>query len=873
MSSDIGNWFTYLTKELKIKNKTKMVLCKELKLIAIHVLRDFIQNLKREDLIEKLEEIQLGFDIIVYKIKNDKKLSEVEKLSFLAISQSLVLLIDSINNKIKEDNDFNCIEYFTQYRNNLRKAKTSKDILKVIGSDETKINSKSNSKQINNNEDLKTYIELLNSLTEVNKDNSKNKLTETNNSSDTEYEDDSDEEYIEEDDSEEYVEEDDSEEYVEEDESEEYVEDDIEDEIVTRTKSKKRRGLFLFMNNSAQNKKKKFNNKEDKEFIETIGLMIENNGSKGLRDEDEREQFENKLLKYFSNNKNKNELLEKFKNVLADESNIEPLLFKIINLNISTSIKNDIVNEYLNMEGSYSDKAKIKGWLENVIKLPFGKSLGKNFNELRDPNEIKTFIQDTNRLMNEVVYGHDEAKKNIIQIMVQYITNPESIGSCIGIWGPPGNGKTTLIKEGVSKAMGREFIFISLGGATDASYLEGHSFTYEGSIYGRIAQSLMKSKCMNPIIYFDELDKVSKCYKGMEIVNCLVHLVDPSQNNEFIDKYFYNLKLDLSKVTFMFSYNDPNLIDPILKDRITQIQTKYLLLDQKIHIAQNYLIPNILKEIGLDKNSIEIKDKIIEQLIFKYTNEGGVRKIKQILYSIIRQINILNLTNDKLCDNEVVYPFKLKKEYLPELLQEFRKNDFQKIQKEDKVGIINGLWAGSLGIGGILPIECKWIPSKEKNYIEATGSLEKVIKESVKVASTLTWNLLDDKTQKELNTRFEKEPYGIHIHCPDGATPKDGPSAGTALTILLLSLYTNRKIKKDLAITGEINLQGQVLEIGGLEEKLTGGKKAGIKTALIPKSNNKDIEKIKLRNPKLISEDFKVISVENINQVIDLVFV
>ena len=578
------------------------------------------------------------------------------------------------------------------------------------------------------------------------------------------------------------------------------------------------------------------------------------------------------IMRYFCSldNDYKRTLIDNFKQINNCLDNDVPALFKILNMPIPDNTKKSLLNKLIRINTSFGETGKLKAWLDNVMKIPFGIYKGININSIK-PKKVKKFLKALKTQMDDAVWGHDEAKRQIVQTMGQHIRNPQCKGNVLGIWGPPGNGKTSLIKDGIAKAMNKAFIFISLGGATDASVLEGHSYTYEGSIYGRIAQGIIKSKCMDPIIYFDELDKVSSSSRGMEIINCLVHLVDPAQNNEFVDKYFYNLKLDLSKVTFMFSYNNPSMIDPILKDRITQIQTKYLLLEQKIHIAQNYLLPNILKDVGI-KEPIEIKDKILEQLISKYTNEGGVRKIKKMLYSIVRQINILNLTNERLGGSEIIYPFKLKKEHLPELLQEFTKIDFQKIQKESKVGVINGLWAGSLGIGGVLPIESKWIPSKDRNFIEATGSLEKVIKESVKVASTLAWNLLDDKIKQELNTRFEKDPYGIHIHCPDGATPKDGPSAGTALTVLLLSLYTNKKIKKDLAITGEINLQGQVLQIGGLEEKLTGAKKAGIKTALIPISNLKDIVKIKLRNSKLISDDFEVIPVENINQVVEMVF-
>lgn len=891
MYSDIGNWLNFLNKELDIIGAEKMdnsKVCKDLKLTSISVLKDHTKNLKGRQLTKRLIELKYGFEIAAHQIKNDTVLGNTEKLPFLAITQSLLQLIKKTESDVmKTGKDFNSLKYFTKLEKDLKKAEDPEEIFKLIGKDESILEKDESSSNVpkdsstkDNSESLVDTIKKLYSVLSTGK-----KKTKDSQDEDTEYEDDSDEEEEDDeddmDDEEEYEEEEDEEEDEYEDEEEEEEDDDEEgeleedgeddDRIMTRSQSKKRGGWFVIMNRKP-NKKKKVEDKVDSSFLETIGSMIDNNGSKGLRDPDERELFEDKLLKYFTKceSKKKDELLDKFKKVLGCESNIEPLLFKIVNLNIPNETKNDIVNEYLNMEGSYSDKAKLKTWLENVIKLPFGKEVGKNLSELKDPEEISKFVNDMKSLMDSAVYGHEEAKKNIVQVMVQYITNPESKGSCIGIWGPPGNGKTTLIKEGIAKAMEREFVFISLGGAQDSSYLDGHSFTYEGSIYGRIAQGLMKCKCMNPIIYFDELDKVSQGYRGMEIVNLLVHLIDPAQNSEFIDKYFYNLKLDLSKVTFMFSYNNPSLVDPILKDRITQVQTKFLILDQKIHIARNYLLPSILKDVGLKENSIDIKNDVLEYIISSYTNEGGVRKIKKIIYSIVRQLNILNLTKEKIVGKTVKWPFKVKKDHLNDLLTEFDKVEFQKIHNESKVGVINGMWAGTLGLGGVLPIESSWIPSKERNFIEATGSLEKVIKESVKVANTLALGMLSEEKKKELEDRFEKDPYGIHVHCPDGATPKDGPSAGTALTVLLYSLYCNKKIRNDIAITGEINLQGEVLEIGGLEEKLGGAKKAGVKTALIPKSNLKDIVKIKKRNPDLIGKDFKVVSVGNINEVLDI---
>ena len=895
MYSDIGNWVNFLNSELlggEVMDKMK--LCKELKLTSLSVLKDYVKDLKGRELTKKLIELKYGFEVASYQIRNDNLLRSNDKLPFLAITESLLLLIKKTElEALKEGKKFNCIKFLIKFEKDLKKSNKGDDILSILGSDECLLEQNTKKKTVDktivddSEKDFVKKVEKLYKSIISKKEVSK----KDENEEDTEYEDDSDDEDIVEEEEDEYDDDEDDEEDEDEDESEESEEleededeedEDEEDEEyeedddhrrITRSQTRGKRGGFYVIMNRRPSKKRKINDRSESKFIDAINSMIEKNGSKGLKDEEERQNFEDKLLKHFSkfNKDKKQSMLEKFNSVINSDSNIEPILFKIINLNIPNEQKNDIINEYLNIEGSYSDKQKLKTWLENVLKIPFGVEVGKNFSELKDPIEIKNFVEDMKESMDNAVHGHDEAKKNIVEIMVQYITNPDSNGSCVGIWGPPGNGKTTLIKEGIAKAMGREFIFISLGGASDSSYLEGHSFTYEGSVYGRIAQGLMKCKCMNPIIYFDELDKVSEGHRGMEIINLLIHLIDPVQNTEFVDKYFYNIKLDLSKVTFMFSYNDPSKIDPILRDRITQIQTKFLMLEQKIFIAKNYLLPGILKDVGIEEEGVQIKSDLLEYIISSYTNEGGVRKIKKILYSLVRQLNILNLTRAKINKKTVLWPFKLKKDHLETLMSEFSKVEIQKVHEENKVGVINGLWAGSLGMGGILTIESKWIPSKDRNFVEATGSLEKVIKESIKVANTVAWSLLNERVKRSLEDRFEKDPYGIHIHCPDGATPKDGPSAGTALTVLLYSLYNNKKIKREIAITGEINLQGDVLEIGGLEEKLNGAKKAGVKVALIPNSNLKDIPKIKNRSKNLIDDEFEVIPVSNVKEVLDLV--
>ena len=829
MNSDIDNWVEFLNETVEKANIDDVAFDKknvsiDLKMSAIPLLKQFIGDIKGRQLTSVLQNLEKSFILVSKHLKLEKNVDDFRKLSFLALSKTVVEILREMRvDAYSKGKRFDPITFLDNYEINIK--------------------NKTNNKNLKKNKNL-------------NKNSKKNKPKDES-SDDEELEEDSDDEDSDSDYDPKYM----DEESVDEEDSEDYEENTEEDssedseEYEDSPSSKRKRKL------SVRGRKQK-RPKLDLDFLNSLNTTLSP------------KSYEDQAFSHFTKfeDDKKRAFLDKFKSVVESENNTEPILFKIVNMDLPVEQKNSILTEYMNVENSLSDKSKLKSWLDNVMKIPFGKEKGLNLDSLKKSDEVGNFIKDLSKKMDEAVWGHTEAKKKVIEIMVQYITNPDSKGNCLGIWGPPGNGKTTLIKEGIAKAMDRSFVFISLGGASDASFLEGHSYTYEGSIYGRIAQGLMKSDCMNPIIYFDELDKISNTPKGQEITNLLVHLTDPVQNSEFIDKYFYNIKLDLSKVTFIFSYNDPSLVDPVLRDRITQVETKYLLSNQKVFIAQRYLIPAILKDIGIDNDSFQISDNLISKIISKYTLEGGVRKLKSIFYSMIRQLNILALTKDKLSNKVVNWPFKVENDDLDILLKEYNKVSFQKINSDSKVGVINGMWAGSLGIGGVLQIESSWIPAQNRNFIKATGSLEKVIKESIEVANTLAWSFVDKKVKKKLEDEFKEVPFGIHVHCPEGAIPKDGPSAGTALTVLFYSLYTKKKIKNDIAITGEINLQGQVLQIGGLEEKLQGSKKAGVKTAIIPNENLKDIPKIKERNPTLIDKNFKVIDVQNINQVLKHVF-
>jgi len=601
--------------------------------------------------------------------------------------------------------------------------------------------------------------------------------------------------------------------------------------------------------------KNKIKSKTHKEFIKEV---FKNVGT----DNDEKD-----IAKYYSklSNTEQNELYSKLVEINNYKKVDKPKLVEIMSFPIQVSQKNYIMKQYITLLNSHHPDNKLRTWVDAVLSFPFGKYKGIDLKNINSQDSIQSFLTNLETIMNTAVWGHNDAKRQIIQMMGQQIRNPEAKGNVLGIWGPPGNGKTTLIKEGIAKAMDKPFVFISLGGATDSSFLEGHSYTYEGSIYGRIANGIINSGCMNPIIYFDELDKISRTPKGEEITNILVHLTDPAQNSHFRDKYFHGIDIDLSRATIIFSFNNIANVNPILLDRITTIETKYLMKPQKIHIAQNYLLPVILKETGLQNNDIKISNKILSKLVEKYTREGGVRKLKSILYNIVREVNLANLMNTDIMEKKINFPIKLSNKHINVFMKSKLPIQPEKIHDEPKVGFITGMYAGSLGVGGILPIQIVWVPSHNPMTLKATGNLKKVIKESTEVATSLAWNHLDSQTQTEYLAAWKAKPQGFHIHCPDGAIPKDGPSAGTALTVALYSIMLNRKIRNDIAITGEITLDGKVTAIGGLEEKLVGAKKAGVRLALIPKENEMHLDKVKERNMNLLDDNFNVITIETLD--------
>ena len=303
------------------------------------------------------------------------------------------------------------------------------------------------------------------------------------------------------------------------------------------------------------------------------------------------------------------------------------------------------INSLRYMEPGSGEYNKIKNWVDTFMRIPFGKykHLPVSLND-DGVEKCHEFMENAQKTLNEAVYGLNDAKMQIMQMLGQLITNPQAIGSAIAIHGPPGTGKTSLVKEGISKILNRPFAFIALGGATDSSFLEGHSYTYEGSTWGKIVQILVDSNCMNPVIYFDELDKLSETPRGDEIAGILTHLTDSSQNNQFHDKYYSEVDFDLSKCLFIFSYNDETKVNAILKDRMYRIQTKGYEQKQKIQIANNYLIKKIREQVKFGDSDIIIDDQVLGYIIEKFCNkEDGVRNLKRCLEIIHTKLNLYRL--------------------------------------------------------------------------------------------------------------------------------------------------------------------------------------------------------------------------------------
>lgn len=418
---------------------------------------------------------------------------------------------------------------------------------------------------------------------------------------------------------------------------------------------RKKRDSFIVYT-SEEEEEEEEDDDEDEDYIECTGEDLKNfiseihklkkSTKNFLNLEETLSEEEENYYKKLS--KEDQELLKTtYNTVVKNENSLVPIKFQIIQSNISDYLKNIALQKFnvlSEMEDTSHEYAKLSNWINLLCKIPFGlyQKMPISFHD--SVSNIKQFLINTKEVLQDEVYGHNDAKDQILRIVAQWISNPSSSGNVIGIHGNPGVGKTTLIKNGVCKALNLPFASIPLGGANDSSFLEGHSYTYEGSSNGKIVDILIQSKVMNPVLYFDELDKVSESKKGQDIINLLIHLTDPSQNNSFQDKYFNNIDLDLSKCLIIFTYNNDNAINPILKDRMITINTKDYNISDKIEIAKFYLIPAIKKNFNI--RDIHITNEDITYVIQKTKKEAGVRNLKRSIERIVSNVNLNRMLNE-----------------------------------------------------------------------------------------------------------------------------------------------------------------------------------------------------------------------------------
>ena len=569
------------------------------------------------------------------------------------------------------------------------------------------------------------------------------------------------------------------------------------------------------------------------------------------------EQFlSKKVNKDTFNLEDKTKILQCAKDILKNNSNIKTGDSKIT--------KASVIKKFCD-----NDTLKSELFKECSAVFPIEKKYLQGLSSSCD--DIRKNIGSISTYLEEAIHGHKTAKRQIERIIAQWISGNNQ-GYCLGFEGPPGIGKTSFAKKGIANCLKdengcpRPFSFIALGGSSNASTIDGHNYTYVGSTWGKIVDILMESKCMNPIIFIDELDKVSKSEQGKEIIGVLTHLTDYTQNDGFQDKYFSGINLDLSKVLFIFSYNDVNNIDKILLDRIHRIKFDYMTTDDKVIIVQKYIFPELCERVGL-VNRLNISEEAIIYIIETYTSEPGVRKLKELLFEIVGEINVNALKNEQ----DIAFPYTIT---IDEISKIFLKNHHKinkvVIHKEPCVGCINGMWANSAAQGGILPIQVTYFPSNTPYDFKLTGMQGDVMKESMNVAKSLAFKLLLDID--EINNCDDVCKKAIHVHCPDGATPKDGPSAGTAITLAIYSLLANKKINNTIAITGEITLFGEITQIGGLDLKILGAYKANVKTVLYPQDNKCDFDKF-IEKHGYVLDTMTFIPCKNIYDILSTVFI
>jgi ATP-dependent Lon protease len=525
------------------------------------------------------------------------------------------------------------------------------------------------------------------------------------------------------------------------------------------------------------------------------------------------------------------------------------------------------IDRYARMHPESSESTMIQTYLEYVLEVPFGEFS-------KDTLSVKKVSQK----LDEDHYSLHKPKERIVEFFsvkelasLRGIKLDKSAGAILCFAGPPGVGKTSLANS-IATALNRPLVRIALGGLEDVNELRGHRRTYLGAMPGRIVQGLIEAKSMDPVIVLDEIDKVGRSMRG-DPTAALLEILDPEQNSHYRD-FYLNFHIDLSKALFIATANDVGRIPAPLRDRMEFIALSSYTPDEKFQIATRYLIPQELKKHALKKAEIDISPKALKLLIDEYTREAGVRTLRRKVASICRKSAKI-LLEDK--TKQVV---RVTKKNI-EKFADKKVFEITKIASTPQIGEVNGLAWTAVG-GDVLKIEA--VKIKGKGTLQLTGSLGDVMKESVRIAHSVVKILIDTQklpiknsliphSTKELEERVELDSsevykrYDIHLHIPEGATPKDGPSAGIAMATVIASILSEKKINHKVAMTGELTLRGKVLPIGGLREKLIAAYKAGVKIVLIPTKNyHRDLDDI----PDEVRENLKIIGVSDISDVLKI---
>jgi len=518
---------------------------------------------------------------------------------------------------------------------------------------------------------------------------------------------------------------------------------------------------------------------------------------------------------------------------------IEEIEQKLKKINLSDEAREKVKAEIkkLKQMGPMSAEATVvRNYLDWIISIPWNNNLETTIN-----------LNKALKVLDEDHFGLSKVKDRIIEYLAVQTRVKKPKGPILCLVGPPGVGKTSLGKS-IAKALDRPFIKFSLGGIRDESEIRGHRRTYIGSMPGKIIQSLKKSKHSNPLFLLDEVDKIGSDWRG-DPASALLEVLDPEQNKNFNDHYL-EVDYDLSNVMFITTANTLNILPPLL-DRMEVIRLAGYTEDEKINIANKFLLPKQIKDNGVKEKEMKLGDDIIKEIIRSYTKESGVRNLEREISKVARKVvkkvvageeKEVNVDSNNLSDFLGVPKFK-----------------FGELESENRVGIVTGLAWTEYG-GEILKIETVTMPGKGRMQI--TGKLGDVMQESVKAAKSFVRSKCLE--YGIIPPLFEKKDF--HIHVPEGATPKDGPSAGIGMVTSIVSSITNIPVRRDIAMTGEVTLTGQVLPIGGLKEKLLAAHRAGIKEVLIPKENEKDLVDM----PKKIIDEIKITPVEFADEVLKI---